>query len=223
MLNNSHSRVLGIDLLKIVAMILIIVGHLIAQYGIGTGWVSMSSQRYTVILLGIISSSAVNCYALCTGFLMINRNTRLSRLLELWFQIIFYSVGITLLFFILMRYHIIPHKMDISAVQWLTSVTPIIRNSWWYASCYFGLYILIPIINPIIKNTSRETLELFLFISIGLASFSALLYGDGLCLKYGYSIIWLVILYILGAYVRIYNIKCNRNLLKWGRLSENLK
>ncbi len=207
---------MGIDILKIVAMFLIIIGHLLGQYGIGDGLSSTGSAFYTYQLLGSISCCAVNCYALCTGYLMINRIARPSRLIELWFQIIFYSVGVTLLFFLLMRYGIIPARVKISAVQWLTNFTPILRNSWWYASCYFGLYLFIPILNNLILKSGKSQIDLFLMVSIVLASASALLYGDGLCFKFGYSVLWLVILYVAGAAINIYDIKGKHCLAKWG-------
>lgn len=147
---------------------------------------------------------------------MINRKTRLSKLIELWFQVFFYSIGITTLFFFLMRYHVIPNCVEIDALQWLTSLTPILRNSWWYASCYFGLYLLIPIINRLILNSNKSKVLLFLVISICIVCASSIIYGDGLCVKFGYSVTWLVILYVLGAFIRLYDIKGKKCLYKWG-------
>lgn len=38
---------------------------------------------------------AVNCYAITTGYLMYGKKLRISRITELWFEILFYSVVIS--------------------------------------------------------------------------------------------------------------------------------
>lgn len=212
----TEDRNVGIDLLKIFAMFLIIVGHLIVQYGIGSNLKSMDLTTYMIKLLGTISSGAVNCYALCTGYLMIKKTSRPARLVDLWFQIIFYSVLITIIFYLLQRLSIIPHRVNIGTVQWLTSLTPITRNSWWYASCYFGLFLLIPIVNNIVNNSSKQNVARFIYLVLIIASLSAFLYGDGLCMKFGYSVTWLVVMYVVGAYIKLYGVPGNNHLIKWG-------
>lgn len=54
----TDNRIIGIDLLKIVAMLMIIISHLIGQYGIGSGPATISKQHYVISLLGIMTSSA---------------------------------------------------------------------------------------------------------------------------------------------------------------------
>lgn len=212
----NEQRFCGIDELKVTAMFLIVIGHLIVQYGIGANLNSLNLTTYTIKLLSTVSAGAVNCYALCTGFLMINKKARPARLIDLWFQVIFYSVLITSLFSFLLHFNLIPAKITISSEQWLTSLTPITRNSWWYASCYFGLFLLIPVLNYIINRVEKRHIQQFILFALIVASFSSFVYGDGLCLKFGYSVTWLIILYVLGAYIRLYGVRGKNHLVKWG-------
>ena len=38
---------------------------------------------------------AVNCYALVSGYLMLGKKIKPSRITELWFEVFFYSVGLS--------------------------------------------------------------------------------------------------------------------------------
>lgn len=222
---NHNKRNVGIDILKIFSMLQIITLHVIQHYGVEEAINFFSVQSYSIKLILTFSCCAVNCYAMTTGYLMSNKEIKWSRLISLWFQIEFYSLGILLLFYFLGFMNIIPYK-PIGFEQCLSSIFPILRGSWWYASCYFGLFFLIPYINKILMNSSKKQLSKTLFfIFLFLSVFSTITYSDGLGLKYGYSIIWLSIMYILGAYFKKYPIKghwiwifiyIGVNLLSWG-------
>ena len=70
----------GIDLLRMVAMVFVVVLHIVGIGGIITGSELLSPQFLTAQLLRIAMLCAVNCYALISGFVGWNRRPGLSGL-----------------------------------------------------------------------------------------------------------------------------------------------
>ncbi len=90
---------IGIDLLKIIAMLFITVHHIL-----GHGGVLTSAQGVAYNLSWFIETMClcgVNCYAIISGFLGYGKKHRISRYLMLWFQVVFYCLIITIIFFII--------------------------------------------------------------------------------------------------------------------------
>ena len=86
-------RNIGIDLLKIVSMVMIVTLHMLGHGRILESLPLMSHVYQTAWLLEILCYGAVNCYALVSGFLL--AHCRANKLFELWLQVLFYSVIIT--------------------------------------------------------------------------------------------------------------------------------
>ena len=203
------TRQTGIDLLKITAMFMIVVIHILEHYGVKETVTAFSSQSAVVKLLLTMTAPAVNCYALCSGWLLIDRQIKPKRLVSLWLQVAFYSVGFTALFLVLTRIGIVGvNGLRIGMTDLFTAVTPISRGAWWYASCYFGLFLLMPVLNCVIRNARKEHLRIALVLGFLAGSLlTTITYGDGLGLKYGYSVLWLAFLYVTGAYLKRYPIR----------------
>ena len=203
------TRQTGIDLLKITAMFMIVVIHILEHYGVKESVAVFSAQSAAVKLLLTMTAPAVNCYALCSGWLLIDRQIKPKRLVSLWLQVAFYSVSLTVLFLVLTRAGIVgANSLHVGMTDLFTAVTPISRGAWWYASCYFGLFLLMPVLNWVVRNARKEHLQIALVLGFLVGSLlTTITYGDGLGLKYGYSILWLAFLYVTGAYLKRYPIK----------------
>lgn len=88
-------RNIGIDLLKIVSMLMIVTLHMLGHGGVLDNMPPMSRCYQVAWLIEIACYGAVNCYALASGFLTARCNIR--KLMELWLQVMFYSLLITML------------------------------------------------------------------------------------------------------------------------------
>ena len=86
-------RNIGIDLLKIVSMLMIVTLHMLGHGGVLDNMPPMSRCYQVAWLIEIACYGAVNCYALASGFLTARCNIR--KLMELWLQVMFYSLLIT--------------------------------------------------------------------------------------------------------------------------------
>lgn len=81
-------RNIGIDLLKIVSMLMIVTLHMLGHGGVLDNMPPMSRCYQVAWLIEIACYGAVNCYALASGFLTARCNIR--KLMELWLQVMFY-------------------------------------------------------------------------------------------------------------------------------------
>ena len=192
----------GIDLFKIVSMIMIITGHILGHGGILQS--SLDSTSYYVIWgIEIIIVCGVNCFAMISGFVGYREKKKIhySRYFELWIQVFFYSVGITLLMRCLGK--------NIGLRQCISSFLPVTFNQYWYFSAYTGVFLLMPFLNCIVEKMDKETIKksvLLCALAFSVyASFSSR-WGDPFKLNNGYSIVWLSFAYLIGAMIKKYKV-----------------
>ena len=190
------SRNVGLDLLRIIAMLMVILLHVLGQGGILKSVPPLSTSvaitKYAIAwIIEIGAYCAVNCYALLTGYNYFGKTPRYAKLFEFWLQIAFYTVGICILYSLLG--HTIHGKM------WLKVFFPVTSGVYWYVSSYFCLFILIPIINKGLENIEEKSLKTLLCIGFVLVSVLPTFFKlDPYCLKSGYSFAWLLLLFIIG-------------------------
>ena len=105
---------------------------------------------------------------------------------------------------------------DVENVNILKAMFPISNNIYWYITAYFGLFIISPfLINSIKKYSNDYVKKLFVIIYL---FFSII--GTIFNLVSGYTILWLVILFLIGI---IYIYKIKRKQLKYMNLLEQNK
>ena len=201
----TKERNAGIDLLKIVSMLMIVTLHMLGHGKILDNFPYMSNVYKAAWLLEILCYGAVNCYALVSGFLLARCNPR--KLLELWLQVLFYSVLITVFMNFTLMHGTVPKE------EWIYSLFPIVSCKNWYITSYFEMMCLIPFltlaIEKIDKSLFKKILTGIFLIYILLPVILKFLLKmnvsiDPLTFSQGYSSSWLCILYLFGAYIRKY-------------------
>lgn len=199
----------GIDFLRMISMFMIVILHILGIGGILNSAQPYSINYYTAWFLEIFSYCAINCFAMISGFVMCNSKPKLSKITELWFQIIFYTISIFLFFLI-----ISPADINIKAIA--KTLFPISTQHYWYLSAYFGLYLLIPFLNIAIKHLNQKVYTVSLIaIFVVFNILPTLTLTDTYALKGGYSTLWLCLLYLLGAYIKKYDV-LNKTKKIWG-------
>lgn len=196
----------GIDLLRCTAMLMIIVLHIMNHGGILSAAVVGTTSYHGAWLLESAAYCAVNCYALITGYICIKTEHRYRRIIPLWLQVAFYSVVIALVQPLLLP--------GTDRTPLLAAVTPMIHRRYWYFNCYFGLFFLMPLINKGLLAMSRREAGLLLSsLFIVFCVMSVLPYfnlskavktEDIFGLGEGYSVMWLVLMYVAGACIRLH-------------------
>ena len=192
------SRKSNIELLRIISMILIIIFHF-------SDWgkiLDTYNINYTNSLLGVIINPCgrlgVDIFALITGYFLINSKFSSKKITKLILQVFFYSFGLLILAVTLFDIKVTPLNV-------LESIFPIANNGYWFATSYVILYTLSPFLNKFLKSISKEKYKILLLILIGFYSiiptmqFKITNSVDGT--------IWLTIVYMIGAYIRLYGIE----------------
>ncbi|MGT2930570.1 acyltransferase [Streptococcus dentasini] len=194
----KQERNLGIDLLRIFAMLMIIVTHILGKGGIREE-VDGSTDIYywTTWLIQVTAYGAVNCYALISGYVGIHSHYRYSKAVLLWLQVIFYTLGFGLVFTLA--------GQDVTEQDWLSAFFPVIKGQYWYITAYFGLLVFMPLLNIGLSKISNRDLKYIVIVAIFFFSVMPALFNtrvDEFSFDRGFSMNWLTVLYIIGAYLK---------------------
>ncbi len=208
MVELSEKRNYGIDLLRILAMVMVAILHVIIQGGALKGATVNSFYYRAGWYLEISALCAVNCYALISGYVGVRSRYKYTNLAMLWLRVAFYSLGITIFFAIF-----VPEVVGRS--EWMRGLFPVMGEQYWYFTEYFLMFFLIPLYNTAAKNLSRAQLKavvimlLFLMTVLKIvfpvlhpSTFSKKIFGT----PNGYDVLWLSVLYITGAYIGRYGL-----------------
>ena len=191
-------------MLRLVAMLMVVMLHILDKGGLLTGYGGFSLGHQLVWEMEALCSVSVNCFALITGYVMINTSAKVSRSLTLIVQVLFYSI-LSLIVYVLV-FHGAISKQDL-----LFSVFPVTSGAYWYASAYFFLLFLIPVYNIFIHRLEKKELQRIIFLLILAFSVmpSVFLWSRSV-IGGGNDVVWLSVLYFIGAYMRKYGFNLNK-------------
>lgn len=191
---SQQKRNLGIDLLRIIAMLMVVCLHVLGLGGVLDGVSGVPIKHEVFWLLEIGSYCAVNCYALISGY--VYSKHRYASMATLWLQVAFYTVLISGVFFILR-----PETFGIEAA--VKAFFPVMSDTYWYFSSYLCLLLFMPFIGPMANSIGRKDFKVCLIVMTAVFSVISLLAGgDAIDLNTGYSVVWLAYLFLLGTYIR---------------------
>ena len=182
----------GIDLLRLVLMYMVCVVHTLGQGGVLKAC-SRNIGGYEVFwALEILSYCAVDGFAIISGYMATEKPRKYEKLVDMWFQAFFYSFIVTLILTIV-GINDSWGKFDI-----IKCALPVTFGSFWYFTAFFALYFAIPVLNKFIFTIELNIAKKAFIILIGLFSVMGVL-TDPFQSQAGYSAIWLMVLYCIGA------------------------
>jgi len=191
----EDKRNYGIDLLRIIATFMICVLHTLGQGGIVWKAQYWTSQYNIYWFIEIVCLVAVNCYGLISGYNATDRKVNYVKIVKMWFEVLFYGCMYTFLLWLF--------AIDKTITIWgfIKTLTPLASNTYWYFTGYFVLFFLMPWLNkallPLDSNQSKKLLFILFFL-FSMTSFI----DDQYYTKFGYSALWLIILYSMGVLIR---------------------
>jgi len=207
----NKPRNYGIDLLRMFAMYLIALLHVLGQGGV-IGATTKDAISYNVAwFLEIGAYCCVNCYALISGYVGLNSKFKYTNIVMLWLRVLFYTVGITAIFrFVMPGALVNSDKTDnmlfLISEKWDNALFPVSTKQYWYFTAYFLCYFFTPILNKAVHTLEQKQLKKSIAALVLIISVPALFTGnDVFGAASGYSALWLIVLYLVGAYMKKYN------------------
>lgn len=194
----------GINLFKLFSMFMIALLHVLGMGGI-IGAAAGTSSYYPVYFMQNAAFCAVNCYALVSGYLMLGKKIKPSRITELWFEVFFYSVGLSAIMISI-------YREFFSAQNIVYALTPIISKQYWYMTAYFLMYLFIPMMNKFAEAADKKSFTAVIAVILLLTTGSFIIGKDGFQFSEGYSPIWLMVMYLVGAYMKKFGVGAK---MKW--------
>ena len=165
-MKGTANRNYGIDLLRVVAMLYVVILHTLGQGKVLSNVPVNSSQYMTAWFMETWAYGAVNIFALISGYVGFcekEKKYNYSAYLVMWLQVVLYGVSSTLIFNIF-------HPEIVTKNDLYQMFFPVTNGLYWYFTAYTGLFFLIPVVNAGIRNCPEADLKKLLIVIVVLFS-----------------------------------------------------
>lgn len=211
----KKERQLNYELLRIIAMLMIVCLHYLGKGGMlgDPARDDMTATGYAAWIVEAFCLVAVNVYVLISGYFGVDAPVSLSKgngltfwealkkPVNIWKQVFFYSVVIGCGAMVIGA-----QEFDIYRV--FTYCFPIVTEHYWFATSYVILCLMMPFLNAGFSYLGEKQIRYLLMGFLIIFSISKTVIPMQLPWdKYGYDCIWFVVLYLTGAYLKHYRIR----------------
>ena len=197
----ENKRNYGIDFFRMLSMLMVLILHIMGFGGILRSTVVLSTNYEIAWLIYTLAYGAVNCYALISGFVGVDSTYKIHKIITLWVQVVFYTLSITLAFSVF-----IPEAVE-GGMSWIKAALPVLFDQYWYFTAYFCMFFFIPVLNYLLNTLDKKKMEKLLLGIVFLFSIYPTIRGkDIFGTQSGYSMVWLIALYLVGGYIKKYRI-----------------
>lgn len=211
----AKKRLSQFELLRIIAMFLIILGHSNIHGVLANSNSTLLKYPLStdVSLLMVDGTIGVYIFVLITGYFMINSSISFKKIIKLWLPIFFWS----LLLYLLFNFH------HISVKPLIQSIFPIIFNQYWFMTVYIFMYCLIPFLNKIVTSLNTDKSKIYFLILGLLINLANCPFLFGPVGNTGSNLLNFCFIYCIGGIIRKENIlHCKEKTHKLNKLSFNM-
>ena len=208
-MGKGKARQANIELLRMIAMIMVVVLHYFVKGGADVSLVE-DTGAINLILWALkgLCIVTINIYVLISGYFLLEAKWKISRVITLWLQAYVYSVGVPA----------VCYALDLAEVRqwglydWLNVIFPVQMEHYWFITAYTILYLFVPVLSAGIKQLTKKQHQiviagLLLIFSIPKTILPVLIPTD----HYGYDFGWFLCLFVIAAYVRLHGIPLLNN------------
>ncbi|MGM9679953.1 MAG: acyltransferase [Eubacteriales bacterium] len=221
---SKHSY--GIDLLRIIAMLMVLFLHVLGQGGVypyaGTAEVLESHpHNYPVAwLMETATFGAVDLFALISGYTGCHSKVKTGKFLKLYASVAFWGFlmvaaidRLPVIFEGLNRLlgTVLPGientfgEVTVTSDSYIQALLPVQYRQYWYFNAYVLMYFATPLLNAGIQKMEKgELIRLNIGIVVILSVFPTLCNDDLFYTGYGYTGLWLMALYLIGGTIRCF-------------------
>ena len=191
------NRKYGIDLLKIFSIIGVIVLHIISTNTMLLSFPQNDYRFWIIYIVNIFFYCSVNVFAMVSGYLLYKKKSLNSyRVFELLLTVTLY----TIVFSLLAKYCFPIQSASIDSV--FMNITNMPNSSYWYILSYLPILIISPFINKLINVlTVKQHKQLCIILVLLFCVIQSFFDVDIFYVNNGYSFLWLLVCYIIGAYI----------------------
>lgn len=194
-------RNISLDVLRILCMLLIILGHAMIHGHVLESLPLNSVNYYLVNTLRSFLSVHVNCFVLISGYFLCTHEFRFSKALSIWVQALFWSFALYILL-------VISGIAQFDVKLLLRACLPFTQQRYWFVTTYLLMYVLTPILNAAIRAMSQK--QHAFFIAIFFAVYIVLqnvFFWEKFTSTNSYDPLFFAFLYMIAAYCRLYSAK----------------
>lgn len=201
---HKKSRMANIEMLRILAMMMVVSLHFLAKGEFLEPLVEkMSVKGYVAWLLESFSIMAVDVYVLISGYFLVETGFRLKRLINLVLQTMFYTCLVPV---VLICAGILPMN-SLTLYDIFVYLFPTNMLHYWFVSAYVLMFLFVPVLNVAVRGMKKQQLQWAIFILLVMESVSKTLIPVRFTLdNLGYDAFWFMVVYLIAAYIRLYGI-----------------
>lgn len=208
-----NQRKSGIELFRIITMLVIVAHHYVVNSGLFTAEYIYSETNIKwnslfLLLFGWGGKTGINCFVLITGYFMCKSNITLKKFLKLLLWMEFYKI---LFYFIF----ILTGYKDFNIKIMIKSLIPISSVGTGFDSAYLVFYLFIPFINILINGMDKKQHLILIGLCVGVYTVLATL---TIPVNFNY-VTWFSVIYLIGAYIRKYPEKWFNSRKLWGYMA----
>ena len=206
----SLTRQSNIELLRIIAMILIVAHHFAVHGGFDFSSSTLSLNRFWIQFIQLGGKIGVDIFVLISGYFLISATQiKTKKVLIFWLQVFTYSVVLFVLF-------VVTKVCPFDFKTMIHCIFPITFSNWWFASTYFILYLICPFFNKLLNSFDKKQYGVFLvffcIIWCLIPTFTTSSFHSN-------DLLWFMFLYALAGYIKLYDPLKNIKTRTWLILS----
>ena len=139
---------------------------------------------------------------MATGYIMCRHVFKYARIFKLWRQVVGYSLVLAVIAWIVLP------AGSVGWRDWAGAAMPITFNRYWFFTEYVALFFSIPFLNKMLSVLTHRERNVLMASGFGILSALPFFAGSDLfIIQWGYSYVWFLYLYLLGACLALGDVK----------------
>ena len=204
---NTTNRKTNFELMRIISMIFIIIYHVIFHICSIYAYEMSNVMSLTIKFIIAIIIVHVNSFIILSGYFQCEKKMKLSKAISLNNITWFYGVLFLIIAIVLRDYYNFKLTYPITSLDIFKTIIPLDFGNYWFIDIYLLLYLFTPILNKIIRFYDKKGLLKVIIILFILFSIIPTLTYDGVIYTgEGHSIFIFILLYFIGAYIKLHPI-----------------
>lgn len=195
----AEGRKSNFELLRIIAMMMIVSGHMYAQ-AFDLSMINIAGNSFMIIFCSA-ARIAVNLFLMTGIWFMVDSKFRVSQIIKLYSALWFYSVGITIILLLF--------RVQVGMKNILSCFFPFIRRWMWFVPAYLSLLLLSPFLKTICDRMAEKEMRGITLVGAFLIVFMSTV--SEMMDTFFCALTWFVYCYFLIKYYKKYlyqKIKC---------------